>query len=166
MTNLKDSKKEEAAIIYEAKGTVFFYLKALSGSHCGQIIEKIYPLISQKNCMVIGLSTIYKTNYSTPEGLLTIDSEKPYPIKYIKTSHQNAEIDGLLAANKEQIEADTAFNWQDGLTAALLMEQEMNGKAGVSFKCIVDQHFITSESLQGFAPIVNQLLGLKNVDMS
>jgi len=42
----------------------------------------------------------------------------------------------------------------------------MNGKAAVSFKCIVGEHFITTESLQAFTSIVNGLLGLGSVDMS
>ena len=78
---------------------------------------------------------------------MAIDDEKPYPIKFTKTSHADPALEAFLASQKEQIEADTAFNRTSGLTAGLLMEQEMNGKAAVSFKCIVGEHFITTESL-------------------
>ena len=46
-----------------------------------------------------------------PEGLLVIDQEKPLPMKYIKTSAANPELEGFLKANSEQIEPNTAFNW-------------------------------------------------------
>ena len=39
------------------------------------------------------------------------------------------------------------------------MEAEMMGRPAISLKCIVDQHCITTEILQSYAPIV-QLLNI------
>jgi hypothetical protein len=60
-----------------------------------------------------------------------------------------------LNENKDVIQADNQFNWTGGLIAGFLIEAEMNGGSGVSFKAILDQHFVTTESLQAFTPIVN-----------
>lgn len=97
---IKTGKTEEVATFHQAKGIVFIFTKShLGGAHCGDIVDHIFETISAKNCMVVGLNTIYKTNYSTPEGLFTIDSEKPYPIKYVKTSHPDSDLDSFLAKN-------------------------------------------------------------------
>merc|ERR1712227_447373 len=61
VTNLKDGKTEEAATLHSAKGIVFFFVTSHLGSnHCGQIVDKIYASIAQKNCTIVGLNTIYK----------------------------------------------------------------------------------------------------------
>ena len=143
-----EGKTEDALTIHAAKGVVFvFVLPSMSASHCSQAIDTIYPSIAQKNCLIVGLHTVYKTAYATSDGHMAIDSEKPYPIKFTKTSHADPALEAFLASSKEQIEADTAFNRTSGMTAGLLMESEMNGKAAVSLKCIVGEHFITTESL-------------------
>ena len=38
------------------------------------------------------------------------------------------------------------------------MHAEMYGKSAIGFKVVVEQHVITTETLQGFEPIVNGLL--------
>jgi hypothetical protein len=43
-----------------------------------------------------------------------------------------------LSKNKDVITADNQFNWTGGLIAGFLMEAEMNGNSGVSFKAILD----------------------------
>ena len=111
----------------------------------------------QKNCSVISLTTIYKTTYQTPDGIIEIDASKPYPMKYIKTSHTDDKINGMLSSNATQFTPDNAFNFTGGLTAALLMEAEMLGKPAISLRCIIDQHVITTEIMQSYAPIVSLL---------
>jgi len=46
------------------------------------------------------------------------------------------------------------------------MEAEMTGKSAISFKAVFDEHFITLESLQSYKSIVNDLLGLKQIDFA
>lgn len=121
VTNNKDGKTEDALEIFSGKGIVFFFLKKVGSNHCGQIVDMINSTV-KKNYTVVGLSTTYKTNFMNPEGLFVIDSEKPLPMKFIKTSDKNAELEGFLSANSEQIQPNTAFNWQGGIQAAFLME--------------------------------------------
>ena len=45
------------------------------------------------------------------------------------------------------------------------MNAEMYGCAAITFKAIVEQHLITTESLQAYTPIVHNLLGLKDTKM-
>ena len=45
------------------------------------------------------------------------------------------------------------------------MEAELRGKSAISFTAIVDEHKITSESMQAYTSIVNELLGLPQVKM-
>jgi hypothetical protein len=52
-----------------------------------------------------------------------------------------------------------------GLIAAFLIEAEMTGVPAISFRAILDQHFITKESLIAFKPIVRELIGLNDINM-
>ena len=115
-------------------------------------------MLTAKNCMVVGLSAVYKRNYSTSEGTIEVDADLPLPLRYLKSSHQDAALEKFLASCG-QMSADNQFNGQGGLIAALIMEAEMQGKPAVTFKVITDQHPITLETLQAFTPIVNDLLG-------
>jgi len=92
---------------------------------------------------------------------MEIDASKPLPFKFVKSSHSNDKINAMISSNSSQFTPDNAFNFTGGLTAALLMEAEMMGKSAISLKCIVDQHVITIETLQSFAPVVTQLLGMQ-----
>ena len=57
-------------------------------------------MLSNK-CTIVGLSAVYKTNYTTSVGdAIEIDSSQPLPLRYAKTAHANAEIDGFLANAK------------------------------------------------------------------
>jgi len=42
---------------------------------------------------------------------------------------------------------DNQFNATGGLIAAIMMQAEMYGFAAVGLKVIIDQHFITTETL-------------------
>ena len=42
----------------------------------------------------------------------------------------------------------------------------MYGLSAAHFVAVVDSHYVTSETLQAFSPIVDQVLGLSNVKMS
>ena len=96
---------------------------------------------------------------------MQIDADTPYPMKFIKSSHANDKINGMISSNSTQMTPDNAMNFTGGLTAALLMEAEMMGRPAISLRCIVDQHVITTEILQSYAPIVSQLLNIP-VDLS
>ena len=163
--DLSAPKEEEVLLIYLNQGVVILHNSGVTGQHCGEILDKLWPVFFAKNCKIVGMSSVYKTNYSTSEGSIMIDSDEPLPLKYTKSNHADAAIDGFLAANAKQISADNQFNATSGLTAALLMEAEMTGKSAITFKAIFDEHFITLETLRAFQPVVNDLVGLK-VDFS
>jgi hypothetical protein len=143
-------KEKEVLQIYVDWNMVILFNDGVSGSHCAEILEKLWPVLSAKNCKIVGLSSVYKTNYGTSEGSLMIDADEPLPIKYVKSSHQDAGFESFLAANKSQVDVDNTFNNTGGLMAALLMEAEMTGKPAISFKAIFDEHFITLESLRAY----------------
>lgn len=158
-TEVKEDKTSTVATLWEGKGVAILFLDDVKGNYCSAIIDKIYGAVMQKNCSIVSLQSIYKTTYQTAEGLLEIDASKPYPMKYIKSSHTDAKINGMITSHATQITPDNALNFTGGLTAALVMEAEMMGRPAISLRCIVDQHCITTEMLQSYAPIV-QLLNI------
>lgn len=78
---------------------VILHNDGVSGAHCADILEKLWPVFSAKNAKIVGLSSVYKTNYQTAEGSIMIDGEEPLPIRYIKSNHADATIDQFLAGN-------------------------------------------------------------------
>ena len=147
-----------------SKGMLIVMLQdGLKGEHCNLILNKYSDLF--KSSLVIGLSAIYKTKYSTPDGgAIEVDCEKPLPLRYTKSSHTSPAVEEFIAKNASQdFQNENQFNPTGGFIAAALMNAEMYGGAAISFKAIVEQHVITIESMQAFKPIVNELLGL-NVD--
>jgi hypothetical protein len=95
---------------------------------------------------LVGLSAVYKRNYGTADGAIEIDAEQVLPLKFIKSSHQDAALEKFLSSYPS-ISADNQYNGQGGLIAAFIMEGEMTGKPVVTFKVITDQHPITLETL-------------------
>ncbi len=87
---------------------------------------------------------------------MTIDDGANLPLKVIKNSFCGSFLDALM--KNSRVTLDNQFNWTGGLTAAFMIEAEMRGVSAVSFKAIVDQHFITTETLQAYTPVVSDLL--------
>jgi len=52
------------------------------------------------------------------------------------------------------------MNQSSGFTAGLLVHAEMYGLSATNIVAIADSHYLSSESLQGYAPIFNNLLNL------
>ena len=50
-----------------------------------------------------------------------------------------------------------------GFGASILVHCEMEGIPAACLTIIVDSHYVTSETLQAFAPIFNELLDLKSI---
>jgi len=71
-------------------GLVIIQNESVSGAHCAQILEKLWPVFSSKGCKIVSISSVYKTNYNTPDGSLSIDASEPLPIRYVKSSHEDA----------------------------------------------------------------------------
>ena len=46
-----------------------------------------------------------------------------------------------------------------------MVEAELRGIPAAIFTSIVDSHYVTAETLQQYAPIVNYLLELKSIDL-
>lgn len=79
-------------------------------------------------------------------------------------SANSAVFDGFLkkaGAYQDHIAQDNQLNAAGGLSAAFLIHAEMYHQPALHLKLIVDQHFITTETLQSFAPLVNGFLGVK-----
>jgi len=63
-------KEKEVLEIKLNSGVVILMNESVSGEQCHQILEKLWPVFSQKDCKIVCLSSVYKTNYSTHEGSL------------------------------------------------------------------------------------------------
>uniref|UniRef100_A0A7S3N2N3 Uncharacterized protein n=1 Tax=Strombidium inclinatum TaxID=197538 RepID=A0A7S3N2N3_9SPIT len=141
----------------------------MKSGYCNQIMNKMWALLEAKSSLnlVVGIRSVYKTNYSTFQGSMQLDAGQTLPIKYIQTRAAKAhpELKAFLQKHSAQVSPDNQINFQGGLVASFLMEAEMLGKPAVSFKAIVDEHKVTSESMQAFTGIVNDLLGLSSVNM-
>ena len=119
----------------------------------------------------MGLTSVYKTNYTTAQGdSIQIDSSQALPLRYSKSSTVHASlVDAFLANAKSMnldVQPDTQFNANGGLIAALMMNCEMYGRVSITFKAVMDEHCITTESLQAYTPILAGFLGLNDVNMT
>jgi hypothetical protein len=47
-----------------------------------------------------------------------------------------------------------------------LIYAELNGVSAVSLTGVVDSHYVTSETLQIFTPVINDLLEMKSINMA
>ena len=163
-------KKTEAISIKVAGNLVLLFVSGVMKSHfCGRIIDKLFPIFKSKGCTFVGLGTVYKTNYSTSDGHISIDAELPLPLRFIHSTVTSPAIQSFASSKgafSGHILADNAFNGSGGLNAGFLVECEMNGCSAIIVKAIVDQHFITTETLQAFAPVVSDILGIKDKDLS
>lgn len=75
-----------------------------------------------------------------------------YPIKYYKTTWANK--DELLSKFTEKVQPAGVLNLIGGLNAAVLIHAELNGIPAAQFVTVVDSHYVTSETLQAFTPVV------------
>ena len=57
------------------------------------------------------------------------------------------------------------LNIKGGLGGAFLVEAEIKGYSAAVLTAIVDSHYVTSETLQAYGPIVNELLQVQNADL-
>lgn len=99
------------------------------------------------------LDSLYKTNYSTTDnGHMEIQGGH-FPLRYYKT--QWTKNDPVLAAFTEKLQPSGVLNLIGGFTAAILIFAEMNGIAAAEFVLVVDSHYVTSDTLQAYAPVVH-----------
>ncbi len=53
-----------------------------------------------------------------------------------------------------------------GPLAIMLIHAEMNNLSAACVTTIVDSHFVTSETLQAYTPLVTDILGITDVNMA
>ena len=135
----------------------------MKSTYIGRMMDQLWPKLQSKKCIYIGLQTVYKTNYSTFEGHFSIENECQLPFRYMRSANSAVFNDFLAKAGSYQdhIAQDNQLNVAGGISAAFLIHAEMYGAAALHLKLIVDQHFITTETLQSFAPLINGFLGVK-----
>jgi hypothetical protein len=102
------------------------------------------------------LDSIYKTNYSTTDTGYISSIGDEIPLKFYKTSHVSR--DHNLTNFLSKYQPAGVLNIFSGLGAGLLIHAEMNGVPALCLTGIVDSHYVTAETLQGYAPIINGLL--------
>lgn len=165
--DIKATKKEKENTIITAKYSekhnllVLFVESNMESQYCGPVTNNLWSALSSKKVSYIGLRTTYKTNYSTFDGHISIDSERSLPIRFIKSSKQSGG-DGFVPKSEFEghVEPDNFFNQQGSFFASILMQAEMYGGNAIGFRLITDQHFVTLETLQSFLPIFNLSSGL------
>ena len=94
---------------------------------------------------------------------MAIDADRILPLRYTKTSFLDAKIGDFLQSGSAwsgHIEPEYTMNSNGGFIASILQEAEMTGSSAILFKAILDQHVITSESLQAFGPVLKNVLGI------
>ncbi len=79
-----------------------------------------------------------------------------FPIRTYRTSF--TKNDGVLSSFLAKHQPAGVLNLIGGLSAAILIYAEQNGISAAHCVTVVDSHYVTSEILQGFAPIVNEAL--------
>jgi hypothetical protein len=82
---------------------------------------------------------------------------------YYKTSF--ADRDQLLGNFVKKYQPAGVLNIVGGFEASVMVYAEMNGIPAALLVSIVDSHYVTTEILQSFTPIVHDLLEVKDVKM-
>lgn len=114
---------------------------------------------------VVIIDSIYKTNYSTTDsGHYQHEDGSQYAIKYYRTSAAGEHDPVLSTFCKKHLPAGV-LNLLGGFTASLLVHAELYGLSAAAFSVVVDSHYVSAETLQGFAPIVYEVLNLRDVQM-
>ena len=131
--------------------------EGIKSSYSNTISEQLFSKLPNKPERVLLLDSIYKTNYSTTDtGYLTSIDGEAYPLKYYKSSHTTT--DAVLTPFLNKHQPAGVLNFLGGFTAALLMFAEINGLSAACINAIIDAHYISAETLQAFAPVVNEVL--------
>eukprot|EP00347_Sterkiella_histriomuscorum_P009862 403339590 len=134
--------------------------EALKSTFVNQLVDKLFGQLKAEGAKfdrIVILDSIYKTNYSTTDTGYLTNLGDHYPLKYYRTSHANA--DQVLASFTSKIQPAGVLNLIGGLNAAILIHAELNGIPAAEFVSVVDSHYVTSETLQAFTPIVQEVLG-------
>lgn len=133
----------------------------LKSAFVNQHVEQLFAALSNVTFdRVVVLDALYKTHYSTTDtGHLELVGDT-VPIKYYKSSWANK--DQVLANFLPRYKPAGVLNLIGGLQAGILIHAEINGLPAAEFVIVLDSHYVTSETLQGFSPIVNEVLELNN----
>ncbi len=111
---------------------------------------------------IVVLDDVYKTNYSTTDTGY-ISSLDHQPLRYYKTSF--ADKDVKLGTFLQKYKPAGVLNLIGGFNAAVLIHAELNGIPAAVVTAIVDSHYVSTETLQAFAPVVHELLDLQDVNL-
>jgi hypothetical protein len=131
----------------------------IKGSFVQDLLDETFGAVSKNNInieRIIVLDSLYKTNYSTTDTGYISQIEGETPIKYYKTSFSSK--DQHLTYFLAKYQPAGVLNIITGYGAGIIVQAEIAGLPAVYLTAILDSHFVSSETLQGFAPILNGLL--------
>lgn len=155
--NNSDDKDTTIVDLYALPNVSFFIalpdVEKMSGSSVNPTVSKLFSTFTsiQKVCV---LSSLYKTKYPNPDELAGMSDGK-VPMKTHKTSFVPADEAAWL---NTQVGSPAHFMAATGgLGAACLVECEMTGKAGYQITMITDSHYVSTESMVPFEPIMTRL---------
>jgi len=125
----------------------------MSGSSVNPSVSKVFSTFKTIKQVVI-LNNVYKTKYPNPDELYDIP-EGMAPMKTHRTSFVS---DGEIEWLSSKIGTPAHFMaMTGGFGAGCLIECEMTGRAGYQITLITDGHYVSTESMQAFEPVMSHL---------
>ncbi|CDW90540.1 UNKNOWN [Stylonychia lemnae] len=163
-----EKKSEALKIFYTAEHQlmVLHPQEGLKSVFVNQLVDQLFGQLSSEGAQIqriVVLDTVYKTNYSTTDTGYMENVGSSFPIRFYKTTH--SKNDAALNTFTQSLQPAGVLNLVGGLNAALLIHAELNGISAAQFVTIIDSHYVTSETLQGFTPIVRDILQVNNFNM-
>ena len=165
-TQVKDKKTHDVLKIYKlpdgaAKDPVYFLLpeKKLNSEVINPILSQLFGKMTASQLVV--MQSLYKTQYPAASELNVPEGKMPMITH--KTSHVSAELAGHL---QSKVGSPAHFIAPaTGLGAGMLVHGEMSGVQGYIATLITGSHYVSSESMAAFEPVL-ETTGVKSGDVA
>jgi hypothetical protein len=156
ITQADKPPKDVLKVYYNAaKKLLVLHPEGIKGGQSTTVIEQLFALLPDPQPRILIIDSVYKTNYTSPDGFMSIE-EGNYPLFTYKTTHVDAQLRAFIAKHKPA----GVLNLMGGFSAALLIHAEINGMSAAAIHAIVDSHFVTAETLSAFSGLFKEVLDL------
>ena len=159
-TQVKENKTKTQFNIYllpdNASGNSIYVLlpdlKKLKGDAISPLVSALFEQLKGTQLIVV-LKSLYKTAYPAAADLVLPDGQLPFVTH--RTSHVSAQVADYL---QQKVGGPAHFIAPSGgFGAGCLVHAEMNGVAGYIATLITDSHYVSTESMIAFEPILGQI---------
>lgn len=141
--------------------------ETLKSAFSNQLVDQLFSMLKSEGAKferIVLIDSLYKTHYSTTDTGYLEQLGDSYPLKFYKTSW--AKNDAVLTNFTSKLQPAGVLNLIGGFPAAVMIYAELNGIPAAKFVSIVDSHYVTSETLQAFAPLVHEVLGVEAANLN